>query len=72
MNEAQTEQDWIIPKLREQGWFDADTAAVLRQHPISQGALIGGGRRKPPLKADMVLKYKGRLLAIIEAKKLGD
>lgn len=71
MNETQTEQDLILPKLRAQGWNDGGSAVVLRQHPISRGALVGGGRRQAPLKADMVLKYKGRLLAVIEAKKRG-
>lgn len=68
MNEAQTEFEYIDPALKEAGWGVVEGSRVRKQFPISQGRLIGQGRRARPLKADYVLQYKNRNLAVIEAK----
>jgi type I restriction enzyme R subunit len=68
MNEAQTEFEYIDPALKEAGWGVVEGSRVRKQFPISQGRLIGQGRRAKPLKADYVLQYKNRNLAVVEAK----
>ena len=69
MNEAQTEHDYIDPDLKKAGWGVFEGSIIRKQFPINQGRLLGQGRRSKPLKADYVLIYKGRKLAVIEAKK---
>jgi type I restriction enzyme R subunit len=69
MNEAQTEFEYIDPALKEAGWGDVEGSRVRKQWPVDQGRLLGQGRRRQPLRADYVLEYKGRKLAVIEAKK---
>ena len=68
MNEAQTELILIDPVLKEAGWGVVEGSRIQKQYPISQGRLVGGGKRNPPLKADYVLQYRNRNLAVIEAK----
>jgi type I restriction enzyme, R subunit len=68
MNEAQTEFEYIDPALKAAGWGVTEGSRVRKQFPISQGRLIGHGKRSQPLKADYVLQYKNRYLAVIEAK----
>ena len=68
MNEAQTEHDYIDPALKEAGWGVVEGSFIKKQFPITQGRLLGNGRRQMPLKADYVLQYKNRNLAVIEAK----
>lgn len=68
MNEAQTEYEFIDPALKKAGWGVVEGSRVRKQFPISQGRLLGQGRRSAPLKADYVLQYKNRNLAVIEAK----
>jgi type I restriction enzyme R subunit len=68
MNEAQTEFEYIDPALKAAGWGVVEGSQVRKQWPISQGRLLGQGRRSKPLKADYVLRYKNRSLAVIEAK----
>lgn len=68
MNEAQTEFEYIDPALRKAGWGVVEGSRVRKQFPISQGRLLGQGRRATPLKADYVLEYKNRRIAVIEAK----
>ena len=65
MNEAQTRQALIDPALTKAGWKDSD---IKKEFAITQGRLIGKGQRGTALKADYVLEYKGRKLAVIEAK----
>jgi len=70
MNEAETRADHIDPALRAAGWGVVDGSRVLREHPITLGALkgtAGAGRRKG-LSADYVLVYRNHKLAVIEAK----
>jgi type I restriction enzyme R subunit len=68
MNEAQTEYEYIDPALKAAGWGVVEGSQVRKQFPISQGRLLGQGRRSKPLKADYVLRYKNRNMAVIEAK----
>lgn len=69
MNEAETEAEYIDPALKAAGWGVIDGSRVRKQFPISKGRLIGNGQREKPLKADYVLQYKNRNLAVIEGKK---
>ena len=68
MNETETRAELIDPALREAGWGVIEGSRVRREFPISQGRLIGQGRRSQPLHADYVLQYKNRNLAVVEAK----
>jgi type I restriction enzyme R subunit len=69
MNEAETRAEHVDPALRAAGWGVVDGSKILREHPITLGRLEGlGGRRGKALTADYVLVYRGRKLAVIEAK----
>ena len=68
MNEQETRTNLILPALQEAGWGSVEGSRIRESFPISQGRLIGGGRRAKPLEADYVLQYKNRNLAIVEAK----
>lgn len=69
MNEPQTELMLIDPALKKAGWGVVEGSYIQKQYPISQGRLEGsGGRRSMPLKADYILQYKNRNLAVIEGK----
>ena len=69
MNEAQTQFDFIEPALRAAGWGIVEGSKILKEHKITDGRLEGlGGRRGTALKADYVLVYRNRTLAVIEAK----
>lgn len=70
MNEAETEAEYIDPALKAAGWGVIEGSRIRKQFPISKGRLIGNGQRSAPLKADYVLQYRNRYLAVIEAKKL--
>ncbi len=69
MNEAETRAELIDPKLRDAGWGVVPETRVLREYNITAGRIQSGGRRGLPTIADYVLVYKGRKLAVIEAKK---
>jgi len=68
MNEAETRAELIDPKLKESGWGVVDGSKILREYNITAGKIQTGGGRAKPLIADYVLMYKGRKLAVIEAK----
>ena len=68
MNESQTEFELIEPKLKSSGWGVVEGSKIYKQFKINLGRLQPGNRRSSPLKADYVLSYKGRKLAVIEAK----
>lgn len=70
MNEAETRAELIDPKLKESGWGVVEGSKILREHPITLGKLRLGNKRDKPLKADYVLVYQGRKLAVIEAKNI--
>ena len=67
MNEQETRTNLILPEIRKAGWGKEDSF-IREDYPISQGCLVGGGKRKPPLKADYGMQYRNRNLAVIEAK----
>ena len=68
MNEQETRTNLILPVIQAAGWGSVEGSSIRESFPISQGRLIGGGRRAKPLEADYVLQYKNRNLAIVEAK----
>lgn len=68
MNEAETRAEKIDPKLRASGWGETPGSKVLREYPITLGRLQAGGGRGKPLIVDYVLEYRGRKLAVLEAK----
>ena len=71
MNEAETRTELIDPALREAGWGVVDNSRVWREFMITQGRLLGGGRKTKRDIADYVLAFRGRKLAVIEAKRRG-
>lgn len=70
MNESETRAHYIDPALKEKGWaFNAPMEqGRIKAELIAPGRLIGNGKREKPKNADYVLQYRGRNLAIIEAK----
>ncbi len=68
MNESETRAELIDPHLQEQGWQVVKDSRIRREFPITKGRLIGSGRRAVPDKADYILQYKNRNVALIEAK----
>jgi type I restriction enzyme R subunit len=68
MNEAETRAEKIDPRLKTNGWGETSGSKVLREFPITLGRLQTNGSRGKPLMADYVLEYRGRKLAVIEAK----
>ncbi|ARO31298.1 type I site-specific deoxyribonuclease subunit HsdR [Rhizobium sp. NXC14] len=71
MNEAETRAELIDPALAAAGWGVAEGTRVAREFQITAGRLEGAGRRGKADKADYVLIYRGKRLAVIEAKKRG-
>ncbi len=70
MNEAETRAELIDPALKQTGWGVVEGSKILRERnaQITAGKIQTGGGRSNPLKADYILSYKGRKLAVIEAK----
>ena len=71
MNEASTRAEKIDPILRKVGWETDPSKGVKvwREFPMNQGMLLGsGGKRKKTIHADYVLEYRGKRLAVVEAK----
>ncbi len=72
MNEAETRAELIDPALREAGWGVVEGSRVRREFKITLGRLQGAaGRRNAPDIADYILEYKGRMVAVVEAKRQG-
>ena len=75
LNEADTRAKYIDPALKESGWeFDGTSVVsrevrVRREFSITEGRILGGGKRGKLKIADYVLEYKGFRLAVVEAKK---
>ena len=67
-NEAETRLHLVDPALRSAGW-PSEGAHVRAELQITAGRIQVGGKRGAALKADYVLEFKGRRLAVIEAKK---
>jgi len=68
MNEAETRAEHIDPALKAAGWGVVDGSHIRREHGITQGRLLGGGKRAKAEIADYVLVYRNTKLATIEAK----
>ncbi len=68
MNETETRAEYIDPALKAAGWGVVEGSRIRMEFPINKGRLIGHGQRSKPDKADYVLQYKNRNLAVIEAK----
>jgi type I restriction enzyme R subunit len=68
MNETETRAELIDPALKAAGWGVVEGSRIRMEFPINKGRLIGHGQRSMPDKADYVLQYKNRNLAVIEAK----
>ena len=73
MNEASTRAEKIDPILSQVGWETDPSKGVKvwREFPMNQGMLLGsGGKRKKTIHADYVLEYRGKRLAVVEAKSV--
>ena len=68
MNEADTRAEWIDPQLKAAGWGEVEGSRIHREYPINLGEIRAGGIRAGQLKADYILIYKNRKLAVVEAK----
>ncbi|MBU4245770.1 DEAD/DEAH box helicase family protein [archaeon] len=68
MNEDETRAELIDPKLKESGWGVIEGTKINRNFPITLGRIKTGNLRASPIRADYILSYKGRKLAVIEAK----
>src|SRR5690349_17307577 len=68
MNEAETRAELIDPQLQASGWGVLEGSKVLRERHITDGKIQTGGKRGKPLITDYILVYKGRQLAVVEAK----
>ena len=68
MNEADTRAEQIDPQLKEAGWVSGGDVRVQREYNINAGEIRVGGFHTGKLKADYVLSYKNRKLAVFEAK----
>ena len=68
-NESETRAELIDPTLTAAGWGVVAGSRILREFKITQGRLIGAGRRTDPDTADYILVYQNRKLAVIEAKR---
>jgi type I restriction enzyme, R subunit len=69
MNEAETIAELIDPKVKEAGWGKVEGSIVRREFKITNGEIKPGGTRAGIIRADYVLVYRNRKLAVIEAKK---
>jgi len=70
MNEADTRAELIETRLKEAGWGVVPESRITREYPINAGEIRAGGIRTGKLKADFVVVYKNRKLAVIEAKSV--
>jgi type I restriction enzyme R subunit len=70
VNEADTRAELIDPKLKKAGWGDVADSRVQREYSINAGEIRSGGIRTGQMKADYVLVYKNRKLAVVEAKSI--
>ena len=68
MNEEDTRAEIIEKQLEESGWSTGGDVRVTREYKINAGEIRAGGLRVGMLRADYVLIYKNRKLAVIEAK----
>jgi type I restriction enzyme R subunit len=71
MNEAETRAELIDPALKAAGWNVVAASRIAREFQITQGRLQGAGKRSEKDIADYFLSYRGKQLAVIEAKRRG-
>lgn len=69
--EADTCRKFVVPKLQVSGW-DAEPYSIAEQRSITDGRIVPRGSgfvRKPPKRADYLLRYRRDFpLAVVEAK----
>lgn len=70
-NESETRAELIDPHLQQQGWSVVPESRIRREYPITKGRLIGSGKRAMPDKADYILLFNNRNVAVLEAKAEG-
>ena len=70
-NESETRAELIDPHLQQQGWTVIPESRIRREYPITKGRLIGSGKRAMPDKADYILQFNNRNVAVLEAKAEG-
>jgi type I restriction enzyme, R subunit len=68
MNEAETRAEHIDPALAAAGWGVVEGSRISREFRITDGRILGKGRRAKPQIADYVLVYRNTKLAVVEAK----
>ena len=68
MNEADTRRELIDPKIKEAGWGEVKDSYIRAEFKITNGEIKPGGIRASFDKADYVLIYKNKKIAVIEAK----
>ena len=66
--EAETVAKRIRPVLEVAGWGKVEGSKI-KEQTICPGRILAGGKRGQQVHCDLVLEYKGRKLATIEAKK---
>jgi type I restriction enzyme R subunit len=66
LTESDTRAQFIDPALVQSGW---EGHLVRREFQITAGRIIVGGKRGEPSIADYVLEYRGKRVAVVEAKK---
>jgi len=71
LSEADTCRKFVVPKLVTAGW-DTEPHSIAEQRTITDGRIVPVGKgfvRKPPKRADYLLKYRRDFaLAVVEAK----
>lgn len=71
LSEADTCRKFVVPKLQAAGW-DNDPHSLAEQRTITDGRIVPVGKgfmRKPPMRADFLLRYTRDFpLAVVEAK----
>jgi type I restriction enzyme R subunit len=66
LTESDTRAQHVDPALANSGW---ESHLIRREFQITAGRMLGAGKRSQPTIADYVLVYKGKRVALIEAKK---
>lgn len=69
-NEEETRAELIDPKLKECGWNTEQNIKIYREYYFTQGRILGAGKKEKSQKADYILEYKNRKLAVVEAKEV--
>ena len=68
MNEAETRAEYIDKQLTAAGWGVVEGSRIRREYPIAPGRIQGHGIPGKAVKADYMLEYRHRRLAVVEAK----